>query len=85
MTEPERTKIMRSTKLICSDLYRYYIGPIAALVEAVMISNNVMIGAGAVVTRSIPEYATSAGNPARVLNQIAPGRYVNNRWPIKPE
>jgi serine O-acetyltransferase len=62
-----------------------YIGPNAVLVEDIVIGNNVTIGAGAVVTHSIPENATAAGNPARVLNQKSPGRYVNKRWPTKPE
>ena len=42
----------------------------------VHIGNNVTIGAGSVVTKDIPDNATVAGVPARVLNYNNPGRYV---------
>ena len=38
------------------------------------------IGAGAVITRDIPENATVAGVPAKVLNYDNPGRYVGFRY-----
>mgnify|MGYP003238527269 CR=1 FL=1 len=41
-----------------------------------IIGNNVTIGAGSVVTKDIPDNATVAGVPARVLNYNNPGRYV---------
>lgn len=59
-----------------------YIGPNAALVEDVKIGSNSTIGAGAVVTKDVPENATVAGVPAKVLNYNNPGRFVNRRWPI---
>ena len=59
-----------------------YIGPHVSIVEDVKIGNNASIGAGAVVTRDIPENATAAGIPARVLNYNNPGRYILNRWPL---
>lgn len=46
------------------------------------IGHNVTVGAASVVTRSVPDNCTVAGNPARVLNMNQPGRYVNRRWPI---
>ena len=60
-----------------------YIGPNAALVEDVKIGSNSTIGAGAVVTKDVPENATVAGVPAKVLNYNNPGRFVNRRWPIQ--
>jgi serine O-acetyltransferase len=57
-----------------------YLGPNVCIVEHVTIGNNATIGAGSVVTKSIPENATAAGNYAKVLNFNEPGRYVNNRW-----
>jgi serine O-acetyltransferase len=57
-----------------------YIGPSVCIVEDVNIGNNVTIGAGAVVVKDIPENATVAGIPAKILNYNNPGRYVNNRW-----
>lgn len=53
-----------------------YIGPMTCIVEDVHIGNNVTIGAGSVVTNDIPNNATAAGVPARVLNYNNPGRYV---------
>jgi serine O-acetyltransferase len=57
-----------------------YIGPSVCIVEDINIGNNVSIGAGAVVVKDVPENATVAGVPAKILNYKDPGRYVNNRW-----
>jgi len=58
-----------------------YIGPQVCIIEDVIIGNNSTIGAGAVVTKDVPENATVAGVPAKVLNFNNPGRYVDNLWP----
>ena len=42
----------------------------------------VVIGAGSVVCKNLPENATVAGNYAKVLNFNNPGRYIENRWNI---
>ena len=60
-----------------------YIGPHVCLVDDVKIGCNATIGAGAVVTRDIPENATAAGVPAKVLNFDNPGRYIQNPWPLQ--
>ena len=60
-----------------------YIGPSCCIVEHVRIGNNVTIGAGAVVTKDIPDNATAAGNYAKVLNYDRPGRYIANQWKEK--
>ena len=36
----------------------------------VHIGNNVVIGAGSVVTRDIPDWSIAAGNPCRVIRKI---------------
>lgn len=59
-----------------------YIGPNVSIVEDVKIGSFSSIGAGAVVTKDIPENATAAGVPAKVLNYNNPGKFVNNRFPI---
>ena len=42
--------------------------------------NNVTIGAGSVVVKDLPDYATVAGVPAKVLNYNNPGRYIANKF-----
>ena len=59
-----------------------YIGPQVCIVEDVKIGNNSSIGAGAIVTKDIPENATAVGVPAKVLNFNDPGRFVKRRWPM---
>ena len=43
------------------------IGACACLLPGVIIGNSAVIGAGAVVTKDVPEEATTVGNPARPL------------------
>jgi len=47
---------------------RVYIGPGAAVLGPIKIGDDVLIGANAVVTRSVPARAVVAGNPARVIS-----------------
>lgn len=60
-----------------------YIGPNVCIVEDVKIGNGVTIGAGAVVTSNIPDDATAAGVPAKILNFNNPGRYIGNKYETK--
>lgn len=57
-----------------------YIGPNVCIVEDVYIGDNATIGAGAIVVKDVPPNCTVAGNPARVISEKNPGRYVLNRW-----
>jgi len=59
-----------------------YIGPQVCTVDEVKIGSNATIGAGAIVIKDVPENATVAGVPAKILNYNNPGRYVNRRWPL---
>jgi acetyltransferase-like isoleucine patch superfamily enzyme len=45
------------------------IGSGSTILGGVTIGQNAMIGAGSVVTRDVPDGATVAGNPARVMNR----------------
>jgi serine O-acetyltransferase len=47
---------------------RVYIGPAAAVLGPITIGDDVVIGANAVVTRSVPPRAIVVGNPARVIS-----------------
>lgn len=44
-----------------------WIGANAIILPNVTIGNGVIIGAGAIVTKDIPDYAIACGNPARVV------------------
>lgn len=55
-----------------------YIGPNVCLVEDVNIGNNATVGAGFVVLKNIPENATFAGNPAKLISEKSPARYIKN-------
>jgi UDP-2-acetamido-3-amino-2,3-dideoxy-glucuronate N-acetyltransferase len=46
------------------------IGSNSTIIGGITIGSNAIIGAGAVVTRSIPDYAIAAGNPAKIINQF---------------
>lgn len=62
-----------------------WIGPQVSIVEDVQIGCNASIGAGAVVVRDVPENATVAGVPAKVINYDNPGRFVNRRYSISED
>ncbi|MFA0544321.1 acyltransferase, partial [Vibrio sp. 10N.222.52.B7] len=61
-----------------------YIGPNVSIVENVILGTEVIIGAGAVVTKNIPSYSTAVGVPARLIKtDIMVNKYVNRRWNCK--
>jgi acetyltransferase-like isoleucine patch superfamily enzyme len=47
------------------------IGANATLLPGVVIGENALVGAGAVIVRDVPAGAVVAGNPARLIGQIA--------------
>lgn len=59
-----------------------YIGPSVCLVENIKIGNSVTIGAGAVVVKNVPDNATVAGVPAKVISYKTPGRYIGRKWNV---
>lgn len=44
-----------------------YIGTNSLIMPGVTIGNNVLVAAGSVVTRSIPDHVVVAGNPAKII------------------
>lgn len=47
-----------------------WIGGSAVICPGIHIGNNVVIGAGSVVTKDIPDWSIAAGNPCRVIRAI---------------
>ena len=56
-----------------------WIGDSAIVCKGVTIGKNSIVGAGAVVTQSIPENAVAAGNPARIVKRLDPDRTFTTR------
>ncbi len=48
-----------------------WIGEKVSILPGVSIGNKCVIGAGSVVTKSIPDYSMAVGNPAKVIKQYA--------------
>ncbi|MFZ1985150.1 MAG: DapH/DapD/GlmU-related protein [Desulfatitalea sp.] len=56
-----------------------YIGPGAMIIGGITIGDNVAIGAGSIVTKSLVDNAVAAGNPARVLSYKGSVDYIVNK------
>jgi acetyltransferase-like isoleucine patch superfamily enzyme len=56
-----------------------WIGDGSIVCKQVEIGTNTVVGAGSVVTRSLPANVIAAGNPARVIRQLDPGRPLSTR------
>ncbi|MBQ4630515.1 MAG: acyltransferase [Clostridia bacterium] len=65
ITKPMNTQGFQEEKpvVIGNDVW---IGSRVTILPGVTIGNHVIIGAGSIVTKDIPDYAIAAGNPARV-------------------
>jgi serine O-acetyltransferase len=55
---------------------RVYIGPHAILIGRIRIGHDVAIGAGAVVTKPVPDRAVVVGNPARIISYLGSFDFV---------
>lgn len=68
-----------------------WIGDSAIVCKGVTIGENSVVGAGAVVTKDVPPNVVVAGNPARVVKKLDPGKIVirnktyNDINPVKIE
>ncbi len=64
-----------------------WLGDSAIVCKGVTIGDNSIIGAGSVVTSDIPADVIAAGNPARVIRELEPGKHMRTRadWFADPE
>lgn len=53
------------------------IGANATILPGLTIGENAMVGAGAVVTRSVPAYAIVVGNPAKIVGYVETAAFAN--------
>jgi acetyltransferase-like isoleucine patch superfamily enzyme len=56
-----------------------FIGMNCLILKSVVIGRGSVVGAGSVVTRDIPPGVIGAGNPARVIRSLTPGRACSSR------
>jgi maltose O-acetyltransferase len=54
-----------------------FVGACSIILPGVTIGNNVIIGAGSVVTKDIPDNSVAVGNPARVIESTTD--YINRQ------
>jgi len=64
-----------------------WIGDSAIVCKGVTVGKNSIIGAGAVVTKSVPPNTISAGNPAKIVKTLNPAERITGRsqWFSDPE
>ena len=56
-----------------------WIGDSAIVCKGVCLGRNSIVGAGAVVTKSIPENTIAAGNPAKIVKTLDPSEIIIGR------
>lgn len=54
-----------------------FIGARSIILPGVRIGDGCIVGAGSVVTKDVPSHSVVAGNPARVIDVVAPGANAN--------
>ncbi|NMH26658.1 acyltransferase [Flavobacterium silvaticum] len=64
----KRTEIPRSKQVCIGE--NVFIGDNVTILKGVEIGMNSIIGAGSVVTKSIPDNAVAAGNPAQIIRML---------------
>lgn len=58
--------------LICEGAW---IGAHAIILPGVRVGAHAVVGAGAVVTKDVPDYGVAVGNPARVIRMLDPKKF----------
>ncbi|WP_049631606.1 DapH/DapD/GlmU-related protein [Cellvibrio sp. pealriver] len=73
-----RIRPFRCTKPVVIE-NNVWLGERVIITKGVTIGENSVIGAGSVVTKSIPPNSVAAGNPARIIKNINPNRRMLKR------
>ena len=60
-----------------------YLGYQAIILSGVRVGNGAVIGAGAVVTQNVPDYAIMGGNPARIIKMRMTATQIGEMLKIK--
>jgi acetyltransferase-like isoleucine patch superfamily enzyme len=60
-----------------------YIGNSSLIMPGVTIGNNVLVAAGSVVTKSVPDNVCIGGNPARIICSIEDFKKNNQQYNVK--
>jgi acetyltransferase-like isoleucine patch superfamily enzyme len=81
----DRNSIGKSAPVVLEE--NVWIGDSAIVCKGVTIGKNSIVGAGAVVVRSVPADTVVAGNPARMVKSLDPGQPTVTRadWYADPE
>ena len=79
----ERGRRYLYDRIVVSDFA--FIGANVTILPGVRIGRNVIVGAGSVVTRSIPDDCVVAGNPARYICSFEDYRSRALRWPAEEQ
>lgn len=78
--DPENAVPYMDQKLTAKDVFigaGCWIGEKVCILSGVSVGEKCIIGAGSVVTKSIPRYSIAAGNPAKVLKVY---NFESKRW-----
>lgn len=59
--------------LICEGAW---IGAGATILPGIRVGKHAVVGAGAIVTRDVPDYAVAVGNPAKVIKMLDPSKFA---------
>lgn len=65
---PSRQKEIRKQIIISDDVW---IGANSVITAGVRIGKHVVIGAGSVVTKDVPDFCVAVGNPARIVKKYS--------------
>ncbi len=82
-TRKERPQDAKTAPVVVED--DVFIGMNALILKGVTLGKGCVIGAGSVVTRSIPSMVIAAGNPARVIGVITNVTLADDDPSVKSE